>query len=100
MTPKHGLITQNKVFCLIAAATGVVLLVPLIAMQFSDEVNWTLSDFVAMGVLIMGMTSAFVLVARRLDSGRKRLVAAVIFGVLLLWLWAELAVGVFTNWGS
>jgi hypothetical protein len=38
----------------VALATACVLLVPLVAMQFTDEVDWGVADFVAAGVLLAG----------------------------------------------
>ena len=92
-------VMQNKVFAWIALATGLLLLVPLVAMQFSSRVNWTASDFVVMGTLLFGTGSLFVLAARRVE--RKYWVAVgFVVGLAFLYLWAELAVGIFTNWGS
>jgi hypothetical protein len=93
------IILQNKVFLWIALATGGILLIPLIAMQFTGEVNWTLLDFVTMGFLLFGTGSMFVLTARQIDK-KHRVATGIAFAIALLWLWAELAVGVFTNWGS
>ena len=91
---------QNKVFLWIALATGLILLIPLIAMQFTSEVNWTLWDFRAMGVLLFGTASLFVLAARKIRNNSHRIAIGIAFAVALLYLWAELAVGIFTNWGS
>jgi hypothetical protein len=34
--------------------TALVLLVPLVAMQFTDEVDWSVGDFVFAGALLVG----------------------------------------------
>ena len=90
---------QNRVFVWIAAATGALLLVPLIAMQFTPEVNWRLGDFLIMGALIFGMASLFVVASRKLPDKRRPLLAGAFLLVFLL-VWAELAVGIFTNLGD
>ena len=100
MTAKStDIIAQNKVFLWIALATVVILSIPLIAMQFSDEWNWSLSDFIIMGVLLFGTGFAFVHVAR-VTPRKYRTVIGIAFVAALLYVWAELAVGVFTNIGS
>jgi hypothetical protein len=38
----------------VAIATALILLVPLVAMQLTDEVDWGLADFVVAGVLLGG----------------------------------------------
>jgi hypothetical protein len=38
----------------IAIVTALILLVPLVAMQFTEEVNWGVADFVAAGALLWG----------------------------------------------
>ena len=83
----------------VAMATVALLLIPLVAMQFTREVDWTAGDFLVMGVLLFSAGAAFVLLARKLDRRYRPLVALVCLGALL-WIWAELAVGVFTDWGS
>lgn len=90
---------QNKVFGWIAVATIGVLFIPLIAMRFSQDVQWDTLDFTVMGLLIFSMASLFVLVARSLD-GKHRIWAAVAFALLFVWAWAEFAVGVLTSIGS
>jgi hypothetical protein len=49
----------------VALATVCVLLVPLVAMQVTDEVNWSLADFVLAGALLGGTGLLFELAARK-----------------------------------
>ena len=95
---QKDVLKQNKIFGWIAVATCAVLLIPLIAMRFSDEVQWDTLDFTVMGLLIFSMASLFVLVARSLD-GRHRIWAGIAFALLFVWAWAEMAVGVLANIG-
>ncbi len=98
MKNNTDVLMDNKVFAWIAAATGLLLMIPLIAMQFTNEVNWTLSDFVVMGVLIFVMASLFVYLARKFK--KNRIITAVVLGLIFMYVWAELAVGIFTSIGS
>ncbi len=90
---------KNSVFIWIALATGAVLLVPFIAMQFTTEVKWDEADFIVMGSLLFGIASLFVMATRRAPR-KHRLLIGGMFIAAFLYLWAELAVGVFTNLGS
>lgn len=90
---------QNSIFIWIALATTVLLLVPLVAMQLTNEVRWNGADFLVMGSLLFGMASLFVLAARKAPRRRRALIATSFLAVFV-YLWAELAVGVFTNLGS
>jgi hypothetical protein len=92
--------TNNWIFAWIAIATGVVLLVPLVSMQFTNEVKWQLEDFIVMGGLLFTGASLFVLIARRLRQPWQRAIAAIICVIVLLYIWAELAVGIFANIGN
>jgi len=92
-------ISANSIFIWIALATAGVLLVPLIAMQFTTAVSWDETDFIVMGLLVFGMASMFVLAARRLARKHRVLIGGV-FIAAFLYIWAELAVGIFTNLGS
>ncbi|NND45985.1 MAG: hypothetical protein HKN58_11745 [Xanthomonadales bacterium] len=74
-------------------------MIPLIAMQFTEEVAWDATDFIVMGLLLFGIGSLFVLLSRRVRRP-QRFVVGIGCAVLFLYLWAELAVGVFTNLGS
>lgn len=86
---------QNKRLMLILAGVLTLLFIPLIAMQFSKDVDWKISDFTIMGVLLLGigLTCEFVLRKVKSKKGRILLCGAVLLVFLLIW--AELAVGIF-----
>lgn len=90
---------QNKVFTWIALGTAAILSIPLIAMQFTSEVNWDLSDFVIMGIVLFGMGFLFVHIAR-VAPRKYRTLIGIAITLITLYIWAELAVGIFTNLGS
>jgi len=85
--------TITKSLLRVALATAFLLLIPLVAMQFSQEMQWDLADFVLAGGLLFGTGLAYVLVARMGNNGSYRLGAgvAVLAGLLLIWI--NLAVG-------
>lgn len=80
---------------LILVATALLLLIPLVAMRFTDEVVWTLSDFGVAGALLAGTGLVYELATRRLRSPRSRAIAGAVIVAAFLLIWAELAVGIF-----
>ena len=86
---------QNKRFIGIVATVGLLLLIPLIATQFTDEVNWTPSDFVVMGILLLGTGVMCELVMRKVKKMEHRIIICGALLVALFLIWVELAVGIF-----
>lgn len=97
--PVDRILNRNAAFGWVAAVTCLLLAIPLIAMQFTMEVQWDVLDFVVMGALIFSAGSVFVLFARKASRKRRVLVGSLV-AVVLLYIWAELAVGIFTSLGS
>jgi hypothetical protein len=70
----------------VALATACILLVPLVAMQITDEVDWGLADFVIAGALLGGTGLLLELAARKPGNFAYRVaataigVAAIVFG--------------------
>ncbi len=78
----------------IVVGTTLILLVPLIVMQFTDEVKWNWFDFTVIGCLLIGAGLLYELITTKLGS-KYRAVMAVVFIAAVLLVWAELAVGIF-----
>jgi hypothetical protein len=89
---KH-IMTQNKNILYIVLAAACILLVPLIAMQFTDEVAWSPSDFAVAGVLLVGTGLAYELITRRAGNIAYRLAVGLALATALFLIWANLAVG-------
>lgn len=86
---------KNKRLIVIVLTSVILLLIPLIAMQFTDEVNWTLFDFVVAGALFFGTGLLCELVIRKVKIINYRIAIFVAILVLFLLVWVELAVGIF-----
>jgi peptidoglycan/LPS O-acetylase OafA/YrhL len=98
---KEGFVrTLKQSIVRVALITAGILLIPLVAMQFSSEMNWSSEDFVAIGLLIFMAGMAYELISKKLRGSNQRLLLCIAIAVIVVWLWAELAVGIFTNWGS
>ncbi|MDX1702646.1 MAG: hypothetical protein R3250_18590 [Melioribacteraceae bacterium] len=75
----------------------ILLLIPLIAMQFTDEVNWDISDFAIMAFVLTGIALAYEIIA--VKSGKtvyKIALGIALLGVFLLF-WVNGAVGIIGN---
>lgn len=86
---------KNKRFIGILMTIAFLLCIPLIAMLFTDEVDWTLSDFIIAGVLLLGTGIVIEVVARNVKDKKARIGIVAGILVVLFLVWAELAVGVF-----
>jgi hypothetical protein len=58
----------NRSIARVPLGVAMVLLVPLLAMQFSNDVVWSLPDFVAAGALLAVIGSAFELAVKKAGS--------------------------------
>jgi ABC-type Mn2+/Zn2+ transport system permease subunit len=89
------MIMKNKRLVGIVLIVALLLLVPLAAMQFTNEVNWTLSDFVAAGVLLLGTGLMCEFVLRKVNRTEYRIALCLGLLAILALVWIELAVGIF-----
>jgi hypothetical protein len=83
-----------------AIVTIVLLAIPLVAMQFTDEVQWEASDFLVMGALLFTTGLAFEWVLRRKGSSLYRIAFGLGLFATLLMTWANLAVGLIGGEGN
>ncbi len=73
---------------------GCLLLLPLVAMQFTDEVNWTGSDFAVFGAMLAIACGAYEFAARMSGSKAYRAGAGIAVAAGFLLVWVNLAVGI------
>jgi hypothetical protein len=71
-----------------------LLLVPLFAMQFTDQVNWSLADFLVMGTLLLSAGLLASWVWRKFPKSNRRIWYLLLIGLVFFIIWAELAVGI------
>lgn len=86
---------KNETLKIIITAVAILLLIPFIAMQFTNEVNWSVFDFLVMGVLLTGVGVLFDVVLRKVPNKNNRIAIITIIIIAFLLVWAELAVGIF-----
>lgn len=81
-------------------AAGLVLLLPFIAMQFTDEVAWDVADFAIFGALLVGAGVAFELAARKSGNTAYKTGVGVALAAAFLLIWVNGAVGIIGNEGN
>lgn len=86
---------ENKRLAAIVLGVALLLAVPLVAMRFSDGVDWSWFDFVLAGFLLLatGLACEFVLRKVRRLEYRIAVCAVILFALFIIWV--ELAVGLF-----
>jgi hypothetical protein len=86
---------KNKRLIIILLVAVIILSIPLVAMQFTDEVDWKILDFVIMGILLLvtGLLCEFVMRKVKNIKHRIFICGAILFALFLIW--ADLAVGIF-----
>ncbi|ANI78026.1 hypothetical protein [Sphingobium sp. EP60837] len=77
------------------AVIALILLAPLVAMQFTDEVRWTSFDFAVAAALLVGAAGSYELAAHFIQDRRRRVLLASGLLLLVALLWAQGAVGIF-----
>jgi hypothetical protein len=77
---------NTRLICILLAVPA-LLLIPYMAMRFTNEVNWTLGDFIVMGAMLLVTGLAIEIALRIVKTAWVRVaaVAAVLFGFLMLW---------------
>lgn len=86
---------KNKRLVKILIAVPILLLIPFFAMQFSSEINWTVFDFLVMGILLTITGVVLEMILRKVPNRENRIALIAIILIAFLLIWAELAVGIF-----
>lgn len=86
---------KYKRLIIILIAIAVLLLIPFVAMQFTNEVFWTSYDFVIMGILLLIIGLLCELVMRKVSKTKHIIFLCIGLIVIFLIIWAEMAIGIF-----
>lgn len=85
----------NKRLIIVLSIVVILLLIPLVAMQFDSGANWSLMDFVKMGLLLFGAGILCEIVLRKVKTIKYRVIICLAILIIFFLIWAELAVGIF-----
>ena len=78
----------------IVLVTAFILLIPLVAMQVTDEVDWDETDFTVAGALMLGTGLTYMLAVRKSVNVAYRLAVGVALAAAFLLVGINLAVGI------
>ena len=76
------------------SGAALLLLLPLLAMQFTGEVNWTAFDFLAFGTMLAIACGAYELAAKTTINTAYRAAAGIAIAAAFFLVWSNLAVGI------
>jgi hypothetical protein len=71
-----------------------MLLLPLFAMQVTDEVDWDAADFIIFGAMLVGAGGTYELAARMTANTAYRAAVGVALAAAFILVWMNLAVGI------
>ena len=74
-----------------------ILLILAIAMQFTNEVQWKIGDFIIAAAILFTVTTSLLLINLYVKSKLKKTGLLLIVIILFILIWAELAVGIFNS---
>ena len=74
-----------------------LLLIPFVGMQYSNEVKWSLNAFIIMGIILLSFGIIINKIIYRVGAFNKRIILISTLIILFFLLWAELAVGLFNS---
>lgn len=99
MSKKHTHLTIKHLERLVIF-TLAVLLIPLAGNLFIPSFNWTVSDFGIMAVLLFCLGLSIVVARLKIQNPKLAWMVVILLLGLGCWIYAELAVGLFTSLGS
>jgi hypothetical protein len=73
---------------------ALILLLPLVAMQFTEEVAWDLADFLVFGAMLVAVCGTYELAARVTGNAAYRAAVGVALATAFILVWINLAVGI------
>ena len=82
------------------AGASLLLLSPVLAMRFTDQVAWDVADVIIFGTLLVTACGAFELAARRSGDARYLAGASMAVATAFVLVWMNLAVGLIGDEGN
>lgn len=94
MNAAMTVVLRHKAIAVLVVVAGIAMLANLVAMQVTDEVNWSAFDFAALSVFMLGVGVVLeVATGEFRTSARKFAIGAAVVGAAAI-VFIELAVGI------
>ena len=74
-----------------------LLLIPMATMLISDEINWSIFDFLVMGVLLFSFGVSINIILNNTKNSKIRITFFTFLILIFSLIWIELAVGIFES---
>lgn len=87
---------QLKKYIVVVLFVLFLLLIPFTMMLLTDRIRWSLLDFTIAGILLVITISTIHFIFRKIKNTKYFIVTSIAFLILMLLIWIEIAVGVFT----
>lgn len=91
---------KNNIVFRPTLATLLILLIPFLGNLFINGWNWDIADFIIIGTLLFVTGFIVELVNMKVKNNNHRLAVIIAIILVFLYIWAELGVGIFFNFGS
>ena len=85
----NNILISKKNIYIVFLGTFFILLLPLIAMQFTKEVNWSLGDFVVAGILLSFFGYIYKVLTKSSSKPIKNIVIGLIVFALFIFVWVS-----------
>lgn len=92
--PAVRFVLPKRLWIILSVAVA-ILCIPLIAMQVTQEVNWSWLDFAIAGILLPSAGLSLELILRKIVKINYKVIAISALLLILFIIWAELGVGLF-----
>ncbi|MAC87496.1 MAG: hypothetical protein CMQ52_05200 [Gammaproteobacteria bacterium] len=87
---------QLKKYIVVALFVLFLLLIPFAMMLLTDHIRWSLLDFIMAGILLFITISTIHFIFKKIKNTKYFFVISIVFLTLMLLIWIEIAVVVFT----
>ena len=85
----NNILISKKNIYIVFLGTFFILLLPLIAMQFTKGVNWSVGDFVVFGILLFFFGYIYKVLTKSSSKPIKNIVIGLIVFALFIFVWVS-----------